>query len=1237
MFLQQRSVGGERLVTSASDLTAASACEFAFLRRVDAKLGREVEVPPDDDPMLARAARLGDAHEERTLAAYRARWGAGTAEEGGVVEVPRPASMGEADLVAVAEQTLTVLGGRAQLVFQATFFEPAQRPATADEPEIGFVGFADFLQRLPGGAFEVQDTKLARRAKVTALMQLAAYAEQLERLGVPVAAEAVLILGDGTRSRHRLADIAPVFRARRERLHRILIDRVMATGDDGSREGAAPVAWGAAGVAACGRCEVCVPEAERTRDPLLIAGIRRGQRDALVEAGLGTIDEVAALGAAALPAIPGIGEATLARIVAQARAQAAAVPGKPPPVRIVDAGALAAIPAPDPGDLFFDFEGDPMFREPGDDETARWGIDYLFGMVDAQERFTPLWAHDLEAEKEALLRFLALVAERRRRHPGMHIYHYAAYERSHLLGIAARHGVGEAEVDRLLREHVLVDLYPIVRQALRIGSRSYSIKKLEPLYMGAELRDEGGVTSGAQSVTEYAEASAQLASEDQAERAEGQRRLDAIADYNRYDCVSTLRLRDWLLGIAAEHGVAPYAANAVLAEDEGPAFTVSPVAAALAGHAAAAASERDRIAAALAASAIDYHQREQKAFWWAHYARLVDPVEDWADTRDVLIVDPALSRVREDWFVPPRGRAERRRLLLRGELAPGSSLRAGEVTLLYEHPPPFPQPGAAPGARGARRATVLERGDDGVLVEEYAPPSGPHAALPIALVPGPPPRAGAQQGAIEEWGRALAEALDRGELPRDPVVELIRRVPPRLADGEPLVAVGSGTALAAADGDSEARAIGAVTASLLGLDHGYLAVQGPPGTGKTFLAARVIRRLAERHGWHIGVVAQSHRVVENVLSGVVAAGLEPALVGKVPQGGRLAPGDPGPPYTVLPANGQLRFAAGHRSAGRGCVIGGTAWDFANEARFERRGLDLLVIDEAGQFSLAPTIAASAAAKRLLLLGDPQQLPQVSQGSHPEPVDASALGWLLGDHETVPEELGYFLAETRRMRPELADIVSELAYAGRLRAHPAAAGRTVSGLGPPGLVRHPVAHAGNATASAEEASTVVRIVQHALAEGRLRDDGRERPLTADDLIVVAAYNAQVELVSEALAAAGHERVRVGTVDRFQGQEAVIAIVTLAASSPEDVPRGLEFLLMRNRLNVAISRAQWAAHLVSSERLGDGLPGTAEGLAALAGYLRLLERARPGDAGSAPAAAAGSVPPVPPLTQAANVEA
>jgi uncharacterized protein len=292
--------------------------------------------------------------------------------------------------------------------------------------------------------------------------------------------------------------------------------------------------------------------------------------------------------------------------------------------------------------------------------------------------------------------------------------------------------------------------------------------------------------------------------------------------------------------------------------------------------------------------------------------------------------------------------------------------------------------------------------------------------------------------------------------------------------------------------------------------------------------------------------------------------------------------------------------AGFTGRDGGYVVGGTAWDFSNAARIPRQSLDLLVVDEAGQFSLASTIASAVAAKRLLLLGDPQQLPQVSQGTHPEPVDESALGWLSAGHDVLPPEFGYFLATSWRMHPAVCAPVSELSYEGRLVSH--ASDRRLEGV-EPGLHPVPVDHAERSTASPEEADAVVEVVASVL--GRTWwSDGVARPLGETDVIVVAPYNAQVELLRQRLAEAGYADVPVGTVDKFQGREAAVSIVSLAASSADDVPRGLEFLLLANRLNVAISRAQWAAYLVYSPALTDSLPRSEEALAQLSAFIRLL---------------------------------
>ena len=349
-----------------------------------------------------------------------------------------------------------------------------------------------------------------------------------------------------------------------------------------------------------------------------------------------------------------------------------------------------------------------------------------------------------------------------------------------------------------------------------------------------------------------------------------------------------------------------------------------------------------------------------------------------------------------------------------------------------------------------------------------------------------------------------------------------------------------------------------------------------------------------------------------MLSAVVRAGVDPAQVGKV------AKATQDPTWTPLVKADDLgAFAVHHEQAGRGYVIGGSAWDLTNERRVARGQLDLLVIDEAGQFSLAKTLAVSVATRRLLLLGDPQQLPQVSTGVHAQPVDESALGWLADGAPVLPDHLGYFLETTRRMHPALTATVSDLAYAGELSSHEVVtAARRLEGV-EPGLHVMLVDHLDNSTESEEEAVAVLALVTDLLGrewhDPSVRDDRRRpaapRPLKPDDIIVITPYNRQVERIRQVLQGAGLDTVRVGTVDKFQGQEAPVAILSMAASSHSDVSRGMGFLLDRHRLNVAISRGQYAAYIVRSRVLTDFAPRTPDELIALGAFLRLGDAAAP----------------------------
>lgn len=1147
-----------RVIWSASDLKAAAECEFAWARALDAKLGRVPAVEDPEDATLARAAQLGDVHELRVLGRYVDRLGRSDAGGPGVVELPKVSSVDAEALGEVVADTVAALRSEASVVFQAAF-------RTAE-----FVGFADFLLRDADGAWRVQDSKLARTARVTALMQLAAYVDQLDRLGIPRADEVDLLLGDGSTSTHRVDDLLPLFEVRRARLRRIIADRRVTDGAAGE-----PLAWGDdrgdLQIRACGRCATCEEQVEVHRDLLLVARMRPVQRERLRAAGVRTIDDLAA----ATDVPDGMNAEAFETLRSQARLQLDADPEGIPPFELVSADAISLLPPPRRGDLFFDFEGDPLYSEAG--ETPQWGIDYLFGWVDIAEQYTALWAHDFAAEKQALRDFLDFVKLRREADPEMHIYHYAPYETSHLSAMAARHGVGEADVDRLLREGVFVDLYPLVLRAVRIGSRSYSIKKLEPLYMGEDVRTSD-VQKGDESIVQYVQARELLAD---GRSDEAQRILDDLADYNRYDCVSTRRLRDWLIGLAKEAGVMPAPPD----EPETRTYEPSPLSLALQAEALHAEGEgRDGEVYRVAAAAIDYYPREAKSFWQSHFERLREPVSMWESTRDVLRVDAGRSRVVDDWSIDEGRRVMARTVELRGEVAPGSTVGpGGRPFALYAVPAPFFTAAPSRVIHVPHEIEVVEVRDDGYLVIEKAVQGQTWDELPVALAPASPPNVTSQQKAIEEWAETVHRTAPGH--PRDAATDILRRAVPRTVSGAPLSEAGDDM-------------IDAIVRGILDLDRSYLAVQGPPGTGKTYTGSQVIARLVREHGFRVGVVAQSHAIVENLLERVVADGVPAGQVAKAPKD----PDAADPSYTVIRKDGMAAFIAEHPE---GFVVGGTAWDFSNTRRVDRGGLDLLVVDEAGQFSLASTIAVAAGAQRLLLLGDPQQLPQVSQGTHPEPVDTSALGWVMAGSSVLDPAHGYFLARSWRMHPAVAEPVSVLSYVGRLASAPGAETRRVAGIAP-GLHVVPMRHRGNATESPEEAAEVVRIVRDLI--GREYEDGMEgappRPLSAEDVIVVAPYNAQKQLIHDELAAAGLGQVSVGTVDNFQGREAVISITSLAASSGKDAPRGPEFLLLQNRLNVAISRAKYAAFLVHSPALLDDLPWTAEGVARLSAFARLV---------------------------------
>jgi len=1144
-----------RAIISASDLARSASCEWAYVRTLDAALGHPIVVPVEHDPMMEQAAVLGDLYEQRVLAELQERY------PGGVVAI-EPTTWVEDDEEFLAgmrrrmDQTLAAIEQRAPVIFQATFISE------------DFQGFADFLILNEEGIYEVFDTKLARSAKVTALLQLAAYADQLNAHGIEVAESATLILGSQQHSSHRLKDIMPVFKKRRQRLRRIIAERFAHW-----QAGGGPLEWNDPNTPFCGRCAACEEQIVLYDDLLLVADMRLSQRKKLRAAGIETLADLATSSGP----VPDLVEQTLHTLRSQAAAQwrTRQLPPDSTPYFEVDRPEwLSGIPKPSGGDIFFDFEGDPLYEEDG-----QWNLDYLFGFVDATGEFHAYWAHNFAQEKRALDDFMTYLMRQRAQFPDMHIYHYASYEQTHLLQLAQRHAIWEDEIDELVRSGVLVNLYPIVKRSIRIGTPSYSLKKIEKIY-DPEAHQGDGVTNAVDSVIVY---NAFRSATDSGDHALAASKLTELEEYNTEDCQSTIKLRDWLL--SHWDGSFPPALEPPERDTSDEIDRRDEILEKLsAQYEGVEAHQRSpyQSAVALAVAAVEYHPRERKSFWWAHYERLSAPVSQWEDQRDVIIATSTV--ILSDWH--PESRSIKRTLKITGAFAPGTKVRTGDNPfVLYE---PAPEPLAewvTPGTRAAHsRTTVLEVIDDTTVVfeervgksDEYWP------NVPLALAPPAPPGTKDIRNRIVDWAERVLERSP--EAPRDAAFDILLKRPPQ------------GTVPQTAGSATPAPAI---VEALLSLDHSYLAVQGPPGAGKTYNAAQVIKTLIENHHWKIGVVAQSHATVENLLRAVSEAGVGSDLIGKKLRN-RQKPNDRDPWTALQEGKDVSAFLSSHT----GCVVGGTVWTFSSSSALSYRDLDLLVIDEAGQFSLADTIAGSTAARNLLLLGDPQQLPQVSQGVHPEPINESALGWLSDGHDVLPPEFGLFLDQSWRMHAAVCAPVSELSYEGKLTSRPTE--RHMEGI-EPGVHPVPVLHHFNSTESKEEAQAIVEIVRNAMDKPWTMGD-ETKPLSDWDknIIVVAPYNAQVNTLRRHLDDAGFAAVPVGTVDKFQGQEAPIAILSMAASSASEVPRGVEFLLMRNRLNVALSRAQWAAYVVYSPELADFMPTTPKNLTLLSGFLNLVER-------------------------------
>ena len=983
-------------------------------------------------------------------------------------------------------------------------------------------------------SYEVLDTKLARETKATTILQLSLYSDLLKQIqGTLPESLWVVPPGEGyAAEKYSVLEYAAYYRHVRKRL-------LKAVGDHAGKETyPEPVE----------HCNVCrwfreCDQRRRTDDHLsLVAGIRRQQRDQFEAWDAETMEKLAAL-PIPLKEKPRHGsKAGYERAREQARVQ---VEGRTEKklkhellLPVAEGMGFCRLPEPTTDDVFVDLEGDPFVGEQG--------LQYLFGFAYRNPRgewsYDKKWALNREEEKKGFEWLVDKIMQQRETNPKMHVYHFGAYEPGALKRLMGMYATREDEIDRLLRAGALVDLHQAYKQGMRASVEEYSLKKVEAFY-GFERMTR---LEASRAAMRYVEHRLELG---WGNKGMPEQVREAMEGYNSEDCFSAAKLRDWLeeereklvasgvevprlpekSGDPSEKLKEKLDRVALLTELLSAEIPVDP-----------AARTEEQAARWLLAQLLSWHRREDKRAWQDGYRYAEMNDEDLLDERVGLSRMSFVERVVSGRQVPTdRYSFEPQR----------SNVRAGKE--LYYGDEKFGEVMTIDQAKGVVDIKKTKK------TAEVHPPTVYMWSAPLPT--------DSQAGSLYRIGVWAAEngvdAAGRYRAGRD----LLLRRPPRLINGEKLQQFASETAVNTAN------------RIVLALEDSVFAIQGPPGSGKTYTGARMICELV-KSGKRIGVTALSHKVIRKLLDDVVAAAHEMSFEG-VRCLHRDKEGEESEGVAVARVDNDEAWSA--LTTGKANVVGGTSWLWSPEAAFE--AVDVLFIDEAGQMSLADVLAVSQAGKKLVLLGDPQQLERPTKGSHPDGAEKSALEHLLNGRKTIEADMGFLLPETWRLHPRVCRYTSDFFYDARLSSHAISQSRVIEGhawVNGAGLWLVPIEHAGNRNSSAEEVEAVAQIVEGLLKPEVkwFRSAGNPRSLKEEDILIVAPYNAQVADLSARL-----PKMRIGTVDKFQGQEAPVVIYSLTTSSPEDAPRGMEFLYSLNRLNVATSRAMTTVILVGSPKL------------------------------------------------------
>ncbi len=1144
-----------------------------------------------NDDLLEVLQHYGEEHEAKYLSALKAQLETLKLK---VVNLKVPRDKDTAytldELKSGMAATVAAMTSGRDALYQPTFY--------SESDGFGWVGRADFLvavdeviSSLGNYAFQPYDTKLARIAKVNALIQLCAYAEQIQGAQGVEPESIHVVTGseeEGTVS-VRLSEVSAYYRRVKQLLVAVLLE---------SPEYSEPVPNE--------HCNVCRWRAEcneywrKTDDLTFVAGLSAANRDKLRAVGVSKLEDLATRDDFEVDINPDV----LSRVQKQAklqydtRAEKKVDPKALPAMeflRPVERGrGFSLLPEMSAGDIFYDIEGHPY--------RGSKGLEYLHGLAwiesDGTPQYRAIWAHNAEEERHALIQVIEFIKSRVAvpGYENLRIYHFGHYEPSALKRLATRYATCEDDLSKLLREGRFVDLSRVVTQGMRIGIESYSIKKLEELYgfKRNDLVDEGKL-----SIVCYEE---WLASREISEHSpEGDNKLlEDLEAYNRNDCISTIELRKWLESQRETMAKALPELELVdlvrptlksLDDEEEDARKKNK---------AELLKESRRLAGLLNAGRFDhlpaeqaaplehkwlladllqFHEREDSVSKFEFIQlRNMTPEELFENSN--AIAGLRFESARE--FEELTGRVKRFSEIRRYSFDPSqtTTIAVGkQITAQNYHP--YTEPGVEKQKFPSLRVVSLDYRRGKIELElKFAEKDMPDPTAIFINEQYP------KDVFIERLQQIARAVLEGKESDFGVAIKLLKRQPTQLEDGSAPI------------GDVAAeRGWRDMTNIVKALDSSTLAVQGPPGTGKTYSAANMILDLVNQRK-RVGITAHTHNAVGQLIDEIVKHAGDHGFTGTQPVAVIVGAGEPdseseaGSPVMIARRKENPKVA---KEQSRYQIIAGTSYLFSREEM--RNSVDVLFVDEAGQLSLADTLAVSLTTKDLVLVGDPQQLKQPTKAAHPGESGLSALEYINRGRDVVPEGYGILLSTTKRMHPEITKFVSEQVYENKLHSAPGLEHQAVSGtdwLAGSGLRWWPVEHSGRTTVAPEEVDCVVETFYSMLDREFTDRDGMKSKITANDVFLIAPYNAQRSEILRRLEAHTHAdkygiaydsmRNRVGTVDKAQGDEAPVVLMSFTSSSADNISHGMEFF-SKQRFNVAVSRARALVIVFASPNLLD----------------------------------------------------